>query len=443
MNFYIKTYGCQMNLRDSDAATAMLCEKGYTPVEKEEEADVIILNTCSVRGKAEDKAIGKLGFLKRLKRKNENLLLGIMGCAAQRMGEELFEKVPHLDFVIGTEQLHKLPEIVEQELADRHQFVNIGNQSEVLTSMGAHHMVENKISEFIAVMRGCDRFCTYCIVPHVRGREKSREMEDVIEEAKKLADAGVVELTLLGQNISAYGLDGVKPPIAPEVSPFARLLEAISEIEGIKRIRFTSPHPAYFNDELIETFGRLPKVCSGLHLPLQSGSDKVLKKMNRPYTAEQYLEIVRKLKKHKPDITFSTDIIVGFPGETEEDFQETRRVFNEVEFDNAYVFKYSPRRGTAAAKWDDQISDEVKEERNQILLADLGQITTRHHDALIGTEVEVLVEGVSTRNENTWRGLTQTNQVVIFDPQEDIKIGDLIRINVNRATRTTLYGDVV
>jgi len=443
MNFYIKTYGCQMNLRDSDAATAMLCEKGYTPVEKEEEADVIILNTCSVRGKAEDKAIGKLGFLKRLKRKNENLLLGIMGCAAQRMGEELFEKVPHLDFVIGTEQLHKLPEIVEQELAERHQFVNIGNQSEVLTSMGAHHMVENKISEFIAVMRGCDRFCTYCIVPHVRGREKSREMEDVIEEAKKLADAGVVELTLLGQNISAYGLDGVKPPIAPEVSPFARLLEAISEIEGIKRIRFTSPHPAYFNDELIEAFGRLPKVCSGLHLPLQSGSDKVLKKMNRPYTAEQYLEIVRKLKKHKPDITFSTDIIVGFPGETEEDFQETRRVFNNVEFDNAYVFKYSPRRGTAAAKWDDQVSDEVKEERNQILLADLGKITTRHHDALIGADVEVLVEGVSTRNENTWRGLTQTNQVVIFDPQDDINIGDLIRIKVNRATRTTLYGDVM
>lgn len=443
MNFYIKTYGCQMNLRDSDAATAMLCEKGYTPVEKEEEADVIILNTCSVRGKAEDKAIGKLGFLKRLKRKNENLLLGIMGCAAQRMGEELFEKVPHLDFVVGTEQLHKLPEIVEKELADRHKFVNIGNQSEVLTSMGAHHMAEKKTSEFIAVMRGCDRFCTYCIVPHVRGREKSREMADVVEEAKKLADAGVVELTLLGQNISAYGLDGVKPPINPSISPFARLLEAISEIDGIKRIRFTSPHPSYFNDELIEAFGRLPKVCSGLHLPLQSGSDKVLKKMNRPYTAEQYLEIVRKLKKHKADVTFSTDIIVGFPGETEEDFQETRRVFNEVEFDNAYVFKYSPRRGTAAAKWDDQISDEVKEERNQILLADLGKITTRHHDALIDTEVEVLVEGVSTRNENTWRGLTQTNQVVIFDPREDIKIGDLIRIKVNRATRTTLYGDVV
>ncbi len=443
MNFYIKTYGCQMNLRDTDAATAMLCEKGYTLVEKEEDADVIILNTCTVRGKAEEKAIGKLGFLKRLKRKNENLLLGIMGCAAQRMGDELFERVPHLDFVIGTEQLHKLPEIVEQELNYRHKFVDINHQSDVLNSMGAHHKLESKTSEFVAIMRGCDRFCTYCIVPHVRGREKNHEQTNVIEEVQKLADAGVVEVTLLGQNISAYGLDGIKPPIAPDESPFARLLEAVSDIEGIKRIRFTSPHPSYFNDELIETFGRLPKVCSGLHLPLQSGSNKVLKKMNRPYTAEEFLEVVRKLKLHKPDITLSTDIIVGFPGETDEEFEETRRVFNEVEFDNAYIFKYSPRRGTAAAKWGDQISEDVKEARNKILLADLGKITSRHHETLMNSVVEILVEGVSTRNENTWRGLTQTNQVVIFDPQDSIKIGDLIKIKVNRVTRTTLYGDVV
>ena len=443
MKFYIKTYGCQMNLRDSDAATAMLCEKGYTVVENEEEADVIILNTCTVRGKAEDKAIGKLGFLKRLKRKNENLLLGIMGCAAQRMGDELFEKVPHLDFIIGTEQLHKLPEIVEEELSYRHKFVDVGHQSDVLNSMGAHHKLEEKRSEFVSIMRGCDRFCTYCIVPHVRGREKSRTQEDVVKEVRELAESGVVEVTLLGQNISAYGLDGIKPPIDPNNSPFARLLEAVSEIEGIKRIRFTSPHPAYFNDELIETIGRLPKVCSGIHLPLQSGSNKILKKMNRPYTAEEFLEIVRKLKQHKPGITFSTDIIVGFPGESDEDFEETRRVFNDVEFDNAYIFKYSPRHGTAAAKWGDQISDEVKEQRNQILLSDLGKITSRHHETLIGSVVEILVEGVSTRNESTWRGLTQTNQVVIFDPQDSIKVGDLINIKVNRVTRTTLYGDVV
>ena len=443
MNFYIKTYGCQMNTRDSDAATAMLCKSGHTPVKKEEQADVIILNTCTVRGKAEDKAIGKLGFLKRLKRKNENLLLGMMGCAAQRMGEDIFDQVPHLDFVVGTDQLHKIADIVNSEIKDRHRFVDISPERDVLTSMGDHHKVDNKKSEFIAIMRGCDRYCTFCIVPKVRGAEKSREIEDIVAEAQKLADAGVVELTLLGQNVSAYGLPGVRPPIPNDVSPFARLLEAISDIEGIKRIRFTSPHPSYFNDELIEAFGRLPKVCSSLHFPLQSGSDSILKKMNRPYTSAEFIEVARKLKVAKPDLTFSTDVIVGFPGETDDDFEETRRVFKEVEFDNAYIFKYSPRSGTAAARWPDQISDKIKEKRNQILLADLGEITIRHHEEMINSVVEIMVGGVSKRNTETWRGLTQTNQVVIFYPEDGVEIGDLIKLKVNRVTRTTLYGEIV
>jgi len=443
MKFYIKTYGCQMNLRDSDAATAMLCERGYEPTKVEDEADIIILNSCSVRGKAEDKVIGKAGFLKKLKRKKPDLLLGIMGCMAQRLGDELFDKIPHLDFVIGTEQLHTITDIVDAEVDEQHKFVNVEHQDDVLTNMSAHHQANTKISEFIAIMRGCDRFCTYCIVPHVRGRRKSRDISDIIKEAKKLVQAGIVEITLLGQNVAAFGLDGTAPPIDPKVSPFARLLEAVCELEGIKRVRFTSPHPSFFNDDLIETIARLPKVCRGIHLPLQSGSDSVLKRMNRPYTSEQFLEIVRKLKSNIPGITFSTDIIVGFPGETDEDFEATRRVFNEVEFDNAFIFKYSPRRGTGAAKYDDQLDDSVKEGRNQSLLKDLGRITERHHNDLLGEEVEVMVEGVSTRNEEKWRGLTQTNQVVIFDPDSSFKPGDIVAVKVTRATRMTLYGDVV
>jgi tRNA-2-methylthio-N6-dimethylallyladenosine synthase len=432
-----------MNLRDSDAITAILTEKGFKSVEDENEADIIILNTCTVRGKAEDKAIGKMGFLKRLKRKNPDLLLGIMGCAAQRMGDELFEKLPHLDFVVGTEQLHKVPEIIEQELKERQQFIDVTPQDAVLTSMGAHYKPENKISEFVAIMRGCDRFCSYCIVPFVRGREKSREIDDIVQEVNLLAKKGVVEITLLGQNVAAFGFDGVKPPIANDVSPFAELLKEVAKIEEIKRIRFTSPHPAYFNDKLIETIGELDKVCDSLHLPLQSGSNDILKKMNRPYTSEEYLEIVRKLKLAKPNITFSTDIIVGFPGETDADFEETRRVFQEVRYDNAYIFKYSTRRGTLAAKWDDDISKEVKEERNQILLEDLSKITSENHVELMGSIQEILVEGISKRNETRWKGKTSTNQVVIFEPNDSVKVGDLIKIKVNRTTQMTLYGEIV
>ncbi len=443
MNFYIKTYGCQMNMRDSDAATAMLSERGHTLVEKEEQADIIIFNTCSVRKKAEDKVIGKLGFMKKLKRKNPNLILGLMGCMAQRLGDELFVMVPNLDFVIGTDQLHTIGDVVDAEAHKRHKFVSTEVQKDVLTEMGKHYKIDNKTSEFVAIMRGCDCYCTFCIVPYVRGREKSREIPDIVEEVKELAEAGIKEIILLGQNVVAYGLPKVKLPLADDNSPFADLLEAVHAVEGVERIRFASPHPAYFNDKLIKTMGQLPKVCNNVHFPLQSGSDRILKKMNRPYTSEEFIEKANKLKKHVPGITFSTDIIVGFPSETEEDFNMTRKVFNEVEFDNAYIFKYSPREGTGAAIYEDQITDEVKEERNKILLGDLKTMFGRNIQTDVGETVNVLVEGVSKRNSERWQGRTPTNRVVIFDPIDDIKAGDIIDVKVNKATAVTLFGDVV
>jgi tRNA-2-methylthio-N6-dimethylallyladenosine synthase len=317
----------------------------------------------------------------------------------------------------------------------------VGEDHSVLTGMGAHFKPSpENCSAFIAIMRGCNRFCSYCIVPYVRGREKSREIHDIADEAKKLVDAGIKEIFLLGQNVAAFGLDGKASPKDPSFSPFADLLKELNSISGLARIRFTSPHPAYFNDKLIHAMADLPKVCESLHLPLQSGSDRILKMMNRNYTSAQYLGIVEKLKKLIPDITFSTDVIVAFPGETEEDFNATRKIMNEVGFDNAYIFKYSPRKGTKAAEMPDQIAQETKEMRNQILLEDLALRTQKHNEQMIGKKYEVLVEGPSKRNSKRWSGRTRTNKVALFEPDERTKRGDLVELEIFRCTSMSLFG---
>ncbi len=289
-------------------------------------------------------------------------------------------------------------------------------------------------------MRGCDRFCSYCIVPYVRGREQSRPAKDIVAEATDLADHGIKEIFLLGQNVAGYGMSGSKKKSSS--SPFADLLRELNKIEPIKRIRFTSPHPLYFNDELIKAVAELPKVCKNIHLPLQSGSDAILKKMNRNYTAEYYLDIVAKLKILVPQITFSTDIIVGFSGENEADFEATRNIVHNVEFDNAFIFKYSPREGTKSANFADDVPYEIKEKRNQILLEDLAKITLKRNKSLIGKSFEVLVEGESKRNPERFCGRTDTNKVVVFDPDENTKPGDLFLVDIERATAMTLYGRI-
>lgn len=361
MKVYIKTYGCQMNERDSNALGASLIQRGYELTDNEKEADILLFNTCSVREQAELKAVGKVGILKKLKKIRPHILIGMLGCMAQRRGNELLEELPHLDFVIGTDQLQKLPDIIEMELIRREQLSLTEANTDIPQSL-TQHLETSGVSEFVAIMRGCDMFCSYCIVPHVRGREKSREIYEIAEEARKLADKGIKEIMLLGQNVSAFGLSQ-NTAVRPVESPFADLLREINKIGGIERIRFTSPHPFFFNDKLINTIAVCEKVCNNIHLPLQSGSDRILKLMNRRYDSAMYMEVVNKLKRLVPDITFSTDVIVAFPGETEEDFDCTKALMNEVGFDNAYIFKYSPREGTPAAKYADQVPQSVKEER--------------------------------------------------------------------------------
>ena len=446
LKFYIKTYGCQMNERDSESLAAALVDGGFEMTQVEADADIMLFNTCSVREQAERKAVGKIGIVKKLKRKKPELLIGVFGCMAQSKKDELLAELPHLDFVVGTDKLHTIVDIIKDELRNRHRIVvaDVDSSTESLEAMGGHLLPEDSpnksgLSAYISLMRGCNRFCTYCIVPYVRGREKSREVASILKEAEKLVDAGIKEIMLLGQNVAAYGLDGRLKAKADE-SPFADLLVELNKIEGLKRIRFTSPHPACFNDKLIQAVADIPKVCDNIHLPLQSGSDKILKAMHRGYTAEEYLSIVDRLKKRSPGVTFSTDIIVGFPGETKDDFNSTREIFNRVGFDNAFIFKYSPRRGTEAVELGDDVPLKEKERRNHALLEDLKKITGEHNRAMIGQTVQILVEGVSKRNQDRWFGRTTSNKTVVFTPAPDILIGELVNLVIEKTTSATLFG---
>ena len=441
MKAYIKTYGCQMNERDSEALGGMLIARGWSLTDDESTAQLLIFNTCSVREQAERKALGKIMHMKKLKRHNESLMIGVIGCMAQRLGEELFTELPHIDFVLGTGQLHELPDLVESLWEDRRHRALLENSEAVLTGMGQHNYTSPTIFGQVAITRGCNRFCSYCIVPYVRGREMSRAQEDIIAEITELAAHGVREVMLLGQNVAAYGLNGIITPPADDHSPFAELLRAAAQVPGIARIRFTSPYPSYFNGTLINAIAETPKVARMIHLPLQSGSNRVLAAMNRQYTAELYLEITERIKAAIPGVCFSTDIIVGFPGETEEDFNATRTLMQQVGFDNAFIFKYSPRQGAKSAQTEDSVPTEVKEQRNQILLADLAERTLNHNRALIGTTQEILVEGTSFRNEARWCGKTSTAKTVVFAPIPGVKPGDLISLKIAEATGMTLFAD--
>ena len=441
MKVYIKTYGCQMNERDSDAMASQLEAEGHTIVSTEEEADALIFNTCSVRDAAERKAKGKIGYMKKLKARKPGLIIGVAGCMAQRLGDQLLEELPHLDFVLGTGQLHTLPEQLKKVREQQLRFSETAPSPDVLTGMSGHFSRDWHAE--IAITRGCNRFCSYCIVPYVRGREISRSLEDVIDEAKQLAANGTKEILLLGQNVAAYGLGGDTRPPAPDHSPFAELLEELDKIDGLLRIRYTSPYVTYFNTRLIETLARSKKVCHNIHLPLQSGSDRVLKEMNRQYTRESYLAKVAELRAAIPDITFSTDVIVGFPGETDEDFAMTREVMNQVDYAQSFVFKYSPRPGAKSAEREDSVPEEVKEERNQILLADLAARVEKRLAGMKNETVEVLVEGVSPRNPDRWSGRTGTNIMVHFEPDDKIETGTLRNVKIIQTNPVSLFGKLI
>jgi tRNA-2-methylthio-N6-dimethylallyladenosine synthase len=440
--FYLRTYGCQMNERDSEALACMLAEQGLRRVDSEAEADILLFNTCSVRDQAERKVFGKVGLLKKLKRSRPEVIIGIIGCMAQNYGRQLLDELPHVDLVIGTDRLHLLPEILDEALLGHRGLVHVEPGTEV--ARGLHGHEQGKISAFVSVMRGCNQFCSYCIVPFVRGREKSRPAADIITEVTSLAANGVKEIFLLGQNITAYGVAEAQAAgtYTPELSPFADLLRQVDAVAGVERIRFTSPHPRFMNQAFIEAATGLPRVCEAFHIPLQSGSNRILKQMRRGYTAEMYLNVVQQIRERLPQVCFTTDIIVGFPGETEADFAATREMMEEVGFEMAYIFKYSPRTGTKAAETADDVPVAVKEERNRLLLADLEARSAAANRRYIGQFVEVLVEGESKRNPQRWTGRSRTGKVCLFTPPPGLARGDMITLQINRSTANSLFGKV-
>lgn len=440
---FIKTYGCQMNDRDSEAVAQDMKNSGYALTDEEDEADVILFNTCSVRDQAERKAMGKIGLMVRNLKKKPNLKVGVIGCMAQSKGEEITEKYGHVDIVVGTDQLHKIPQLLKESEENKKQIVSRGLSRDIMDRLDVHP--EGQISAQISIMRGCNEYCTYCIVPFTRGQEKSRPVASIITEVKELVKRGVKEVMYLGQNITAYGIIETRKSRTydPKVSPFAELLRETAKIPEIKRIRFTSPHARYFNDDLIDTIAAEPKISRMIHFPLQSGSSRILKLMRRRHTAEDFLSWVKKLKEKIPDVTFSTDLIVGFPGETEEDFNATRELCNEIDFDQEFIFRYSKRRNTPAAQMPNQLDEDLKMERNQILLADLEKRLTAKNTRLMDSVQEVLVEGPSKRNEERWNGRSINHKIVIFEPQDDIKAGDLIQVRINKTTQHALYGEYI
>jgi len=447
---YIKTYGCQMNERDSEAVAAMLRARGYRIVGSESDCDIMLLNTCSVRDAAEQKAIGKAGYVQHRKKKNPDFILGILGCMAQNRGAELLERLPDVDLIVGTQKFHQVPGYLDNIRAAREAGVAIGSSIvDIAEEVGSQNTIRDhlepeseeapQVSAFVSIQQGCNMDCAFCIVPKTRGDERSRPMDEIVQECERLAERGVKEITLLGQIVTSYGRRDYTH--TGGVSPFVQLIERVHAIDGIQRIRFTSPHPRGFKQDLVEAFGRLSKLCEYVHLPMQSGSDRILRAMNRPYTRERYREIVESLRAVRPDMYFSTDVIVGFPGETEEDFAQTRDLFEACNYDMAYVFKYSVRSGTPAAEMGDQIPDEVKEERNQILLDILHRNSLRRNASLLGTTQEVLVEGRDKTGER-FTGRTRGNRVAILEAAPRL-IGELVQMKVDRATVSSLYGSII
>jgi tRNA-2-methylthio-N6-dimethylallyladenosine synthase len=458
---YIKTYGCQMNERDSEAVAAQLVAKGYTLARSEHVADVVLLNTCSVRDFAEQKAIGKMQNLAADVRKNRpDVVLGFMGCMAQSQGKELIDRLPDVDLVIGTQKFHRTADYLDEILAGRREkIVDVQEEKGSEATIREHVLNGNghrAVTAFVSIMQGCNQYCTFCIVPYTRGEERSRTIPDIVAECRQLVAQGVKEITLLGQIVTSYGRRGftqngmaelplgqdaqLRVPTPKGATPFVQLIEAVHNIEGLERIRFTSPHPKGCGDDLVEAYARLPKLVESAHLPVQSGSDRVLKLMHRGYTRECYLGIIEKLRKAQPAIGITTDIIVGFPGETEEDFEQTLSLARQVRFDNAYIFKYSQRKDTPAASMPDQVPQEVREERNQSLLETVNEIGKRKYGSFVGRQTQILVEGPSKKNAARMTGRTRCNKIVLFDGSERHR-GQIMDVRITRTGSFTLYGD--
>jgi len=447
MTFFVHTYGCQMNMRDSEAVAMLLARHGLQPAATEDEADVLIVNTCSVRGKAEDKAIGKLGMMAATKRKRDGRIVGVMGCMVQRLQGDLFKTIDGLDFAVGPRRFARIPALIARIADGERHLLDAGIGDEDIDDLSGHE--EGAVTAFVNILLGCDRRCAYCIVPDVRGPEWSRPADGIIAEVNSLVRAGVKEVTLLGQSVMRYGLGNPvwKPAVPPSsrgyTEPFVRLLEAINDQTPLMRLRFTSSQPSGCTAVLAAAMRDLPAVCPHLHLPLQSGSDAILRRMRRGYTTATYLEALQRLRETTPGLAITTVIIVGFPGETGSDFERTRECMETAGFDNAFIFKYSPRPGTPAAEWEDDVPEAEKRRRNQVLLEDQDRRGQRINEQLVGETLVVLAEGESPRNTQRWSGRSATNKIVVFEPEADCRVGDRVAVSIERAMPQTLYGRMI
>lgn len=435
--YLIQTWGCQMNEHDSEKIEGILTSLEYIEASNKEEADLIIYNTCLVRENAELKVYGNLGELKRLKRENPNLIIAVCGCMMQKedVRKVIKEKYSHVDIIFGTHNIHKLPQLILDHDQKTNMLIDVWEDSkEIIEDLPTKRKYDFKA--FINIMYGCNNFCTYCIVPYTRGREKSRELKDILEEAIKLSKEGYKEITLLGQNVNSYGKN------SDNKTTFAELLYMLNDVEGLERIRFMTSHPKDLSEELINAMKNCDKVCNHLHLPFQSGSNRILKKMNRKYTKEQYLNLVEKVRTEIPDIALTTDIIVGFPGETEKDFEDTLDVVRKSKFDSAFTFLYSIREGTPAAKDNEQVPDDLKHKRFDRLLETLKPISLERNTNLIGKEVKVLVEDISKNDASKLSGRTDTSKLIHFKGNEKL-IGEIVNVKINDAKTWTLEGEVI
>ena len=450
--FYIKTYGCQMNERDSEQVAHSLIARGYEATANESEADVVLLNTCSVRDMADQKALGKMGMLGHLAKQRPEVVFGFLGCMAQARGESLLRGLPHVDLVVGTQKFHRVADYVDglvtkktaktnQPMDDpRFSIVDTGEEMGSQNTIRDHQAVSRQATAFVSIMQGCNMHCTFCIVPQTRGAERSRSIGEIVREVRELVGRGVKEVTLLGQIVNLYGRHEF--PMVNGKSPFVQLLEAVHEIDGLERIRFTSPHPIGFRDDLLNALAHLPKLAEHVHLPLQSGSNRILKAMHRTYTAERYLTLVDRIRAASPGIAITTDVIVGFPGEENDDYVQTRELVEHVQFDNAFIFRYSTRQDTPAAAMPNQVPEQIKEDRNQDLLKVVNESVKQANGRLVGHEVEILCEGPSRTNAARLMGRTRTNKVVVFEGALD-HVGKIFNVRVERANGFSLYGTPV
>ena len=430
--YFIETYGCQMNVADSELVESILKGEGYSKAAQLHDADAIFVNTCAIREHAEEKVHSQLGLYDLIKKENPDTIIGVLGCMAQSLKHELLENRPFVDIILGPDSYRKLPGLLSRKKEVPHSLVDTTlSRFEVYDDLFPSR--KEGVNAWISIMRGCDKFCTFCIVPFTRGRERSRSMESIIAEATQAVEDGFTEITLLGQNVNSYRHNG---------DEFHHLLEAVSQVRGLKRIRYTSPHPQDMTDDLLNTMLTHENICNYVHLPLQSGSDRILKRMNRTYSRDHFIELAHRIREILPGVGISTDIIVGFPGETEFEFSDTLTVMEEVKFDSAFNFKYSPRPGTKASEYDDPIPEDIKQQRLEQIIDLQKRHTLERNLDLVGTIQMALIEKESKMSSHQWAGRTDSNKWVIFD-KEDVQIKDMVSIQIKKAKGITLHGELL